>query len=65
MNELINELINYKRQSHSWKALLSLFSEEIPRILWILKLYYHTYNNPPLIPILRQIHPLHAPHLIS
>ena len=41
-----------------------LARQEIPRILWIHKVYHHVYNSLPLYPILSQINPIHS-HLIS
>jgi len=35
-------------------------SQEIPYLLWNLKVYYHVHNSLPLVPILSQMKPVHA-----
>ena len=47
------------KQSPSCKADSSLGSQEIPRILWNLKIHYHAQNNPPTVSILGQINIVH------
>ena len=41
-------------QSPSWEANWFAASQEIPRISWNPKVYYHTHKRPPTVPILGQ-----------
>ena len=48
-------------QSSSWEANKFSASQEIPRILWNLKVHYRSYKCPLPVPILSQIDLVHTP----
>ena len=48
-----------------WEATRFSASQEIPCILWNLKVQYNLHKFPPPVPILSQLDPVHTPHPIS
>ena len=52
-------------QSHSWETNCFSASQEIPRILWNLKVLCHVYKCMLPVPSLSQINKVHAPHPTS
>jgi len=59
-NYILPTLSYSMEQSPSSEANQFSASQEIPCILWNLKVYYCVYNSPPPVPILSQINPVHA-----
>ena len=60
-------IIYSKEQSPSWKVNGFSTSQEIPHILWNLKVHNHIYKFLPPVPILSQFNPVHVtpPHFLK
>ena len=59
---LLTYLLTYsKEHTPSWEANRFSATQEIPRILWNLKVHYRIHKCPPPVPILSPMDPVHNP----
>ena len=60
MPRRVTYLLTYSMQQSPSSNRFSA-SEEIPRILWNMKVHYRIHKCPPPVPILSQLDPVHTP----
>ena len=56
----LTDLLTYSMEQRPWEANRFSASQEIPHILWKLKVHYHIHMFPPPVPILSQLDPVHT-----
>ena len=62
VNVLTLVFTDFMKESPSWEAYWFSASQEIPRILWNQTVHYSVHKCLSFVPILTQIHPVHALH---
>ena len=58
---LLTQSLTHSLERSPWEANWLSASQEIPHILWNPNVHNRTHKCPPLVPILSQINPIHAP----
>jgi len=57
--------VNSMDQSPSWEANIQSVIQEIPRLLWNMKVRYRVHKSLLPFSVLSHMHPVHTSHLIS